>query len=79
MSSKKILVAAAVVIVLMLLFPPFHADLGANGNSNLGYNFVLYPPKFGRATGTIDALLLTVQCLGITLVTLLLWLAFRNK
>ena len=83
MSSIGILVAAAVVIVLMLLFPPFHADLG-KFDVNLGYSFVLYPPsppgdRMNSLVAKIDALVLAVQFLGVTLATLFLWLAFRNK
>jgi hypothetical protein len=75
MPSRVILIIGAVIIVLMLLFPPFHEEF-KGVVVNLGYHFILDRPA--DSLGRVDAVTLLIQFVGVGLVTMLLWLAFKK-
>ncbi len=65
----------------MILFPPFHLKLEAV-TENLGYGFILTPPKSGRYAhlyGSIDLLTLFTQIVGVSIVGCFLSFAFKDK
>lgn len=65
---QKIAVAAVGIAALgMLLFPPFYARASSGAEINLGYAFVLDPPRDGRAlvhTPTLYAQLVGLLVVG---------------
>ena len=79
--QRHILVATASVICLMILFPPFHVNV-KGVTENLGYRFILTPPRgeiYAGLHGSIDVLTLLIQILGVTIAGSLLSFAFKNK
>jgi hypothetical protein len=76
--QKKILIATAVLIVALLLFPPFQVVFPARV-VNLGYGFLLYPPRYSSLSGSVNTALLLAEVLIAILVGGLLAFAYKDK
>ena len=50
--QRLILVATAGLLIVMLLFPPFETK-GEGSTNNVGYSFILDPPRDSRDTGSM--------------------------
>ena len=50
--QRTILFATAGLLIVMLLFPPFESK-GEGRTENLGYSFILKPPRDSRRTGSM--------------------------
>ncbi|HQI82508.1 MAG TPA: hypothetical protein PLR71_13250 [Deltaproteobacteria bacterium] len=60
--QKIIIVMGASVIILMLMFPPFHVIFTPGIEINMGYAFILNPPKFwGQVESVVNLGRLMVQ------------------
>lgn len=78
--QQKILFVSAITIVLMLFFPPFHYQFPNGAVLNLGYGFLLSPPRLvDGAPGTVNAVMLVVQWMGVLLVAGLLCYATSDN
>lgn len=78
--ERRVLVATAGIVVLMLLFPPFHYPAPGGAVLNLGYAFILDPPKaFERADyrGSVNTPLLALQILAAVIAGTLISFAVR--
>jgi hypothetical protein len=74
--QKTVLFLTAGALVFMLLFPPFH--MVARGfDQRIGYFFIFAPPQ--NRLARIDALPLLVQCFVVSVIGLILWLAFKGE
>lgn len=67
--QRRILITASVMLVVMLAFPPFHFA-SQSADINMGYGFILDPPKFGRfeRPATVNVALLFMQWLVVSAV-----------
>ena len=65
--QKITLFVVATVIFLMLLFPPFHMEIRSMTN-NMGYGFILDPPKRGSLFSTVNAGMLLTQWVAVLLI-----------
>jgi hypothetical protein len=74
--QRIILLITAFILALMLLFPPFHVSTSRK-EYNWGYNFILNPPREGKAT--INSETLIVQCLIVIVIGIICWFAFKEK
>jgi hypothetical protein len=76
---KIIIVMGASVIILMLMFPPFHVVFAPGIEINMGYAFILNPPKFwGQVQSAVDMSRLKVQVGGTTLLFAVVYLMART-
>ena len=62
-TQRKIIIAMIIIMVGMLLFPPFHVVIRGT-EINLGYAWLLHPPK-NNPPASINAILLLAQWLGV--------------
>lgn len=75
--NQQITVAiGASVVLLMLIFPPFHVQIG-NTTFNMGYAFILDPPKRGYVTASVNVGMLLVQWVGALLLTALAFFTLK--
>ena len=62
--QKIALSIMAITILLTLLFPPFHV-VSKGTTINMGYGFILDPPKRGYINASVNSIMLLVQWVGI--------------
>lgn len=75
--NQQIAVAVgAVVVLLMMIFPPFHVQIRGT-TFNMGYRFILDPPRSGNITASVNVGMLLVQWVGALLLTALAFLALK--
>lgn len=74
-NQKRVMYAAIILIVLTLLFPPFTRVFPNGVARHIGYRFITNPPVYG----TINAILLLIQWIGILLVSGLAFFIFKKK
>ena len=68
-TQRYVLIIAIIIIVLMGIYPPFYFRTYNGVLLNLGYGFVLNPPKVGDGfAGSVNVQLLMVQWLGVVIV-----------
>lgn len=61
--QKTLILFVAIVLIVMFLFPPFHLIIQGS-EFNLGYGFIIDPPKYGGdILGSINVKLLMLQYL----------------
>jgi hypothetical protein len=78
--QKKVIVILAVVIVLMLFFPPFHFITYNGIERNMGFSFLLSPPKDGYSvTGSINISQLLIQWIGVSIVGGLFYFLMKGE
>jgi len=66
--QRNVLVAVLLAVVLMAAYPPFHFH-GQNGVVvNLGYAWLIDPPRWGNAAATVDITMLLTQWFGVAIV-----------
>ena len=63
-NQKLVLVLAAGVVLVMLLFPPFHVQI-RGVTFNMGYAFILDPPKRGSVPASVNTGMLLVQWIAV--------------
>ncbi|MHB1351421.1 MAG: RDD family protein [Desulfobulbaceae bacterium] len=77
-SNQKIsLVVGAAAISLMLLFPPFQAQI-RDATVNMGYGFILDPPRRGYVVASVNSGMLLVQWIGTLLLTALAFFLLKG-
>jgi hypothetical protein len=69
-NQKIAVTVGAMVVLLMLVFPPFHVQFRGT-TFNMGYGFILDPPKRGYITASVNAEMLLVQWVGTLVLTVL--------
>lgn len=72
------LVIGASVVLIMLIFPPFHVQI-KYATFNMGYAFILDPPKRGYFTASVNVGMLLVQWVGTLLLTALAFFALKSS
>jgi hypothetical protein len=77
--QSRILFIASATLVAMLLFPPFDLRLANGVVMNLGYGFLLDPPKRGQMAGSVDIGLLLVQWVGVLILAVPFWLSSTKE
>lgn len=66
------------VVAMMLLIPPFHlAD--RSGSFNMGYSFLLTPPKLGYSTASVNYGTLLTQWVGVCLIGGIAFIALKDR
>ncbi len=73
-----LLFALAAVAALMLLFPPFEIRL-AGATLNMGYGFLLDPPKKGDLAASINISLLLTQWTAVAIIGVATWFGTSKK
>ncbi|MBT9137222.1 MAG: hypothetical protein DDT34_02310 [Firmicutes bacterium] len=68
----------ASVILLMLIFPPFHVQFRGT-TFNMGYAFILDPPKRGHISASVNVGMLLVQWVGTLLLTALAFFTLKSS
>ncbi|WP_134020597.1 hypothetical protein [Modicisalibacter xianhensis] len=48
-NQKTIAILSAIVLFMMLIFPPFALHYSTGAMANVGYSFILDPPRNGAA------------------------------
>lgn len=76
--QKAILFAVAALSTIMMIFPPFKIQV-PNRTFNMGYAFLLDPPKRYHFIASVNVELLLIQLLILVICGLSLWLAFKNN
>lgn len=77
--NQKIAIAVgASVVLLMLIVPPFHVQV-RNTTFNMGYTFILDPPKRGYITASVNIGMLLVQWVGTLLLTALAFFMLKSS
>jgi hypothetical protein len=67
-NQKIILVAVIIIIAGMLAYPPFQV-VAKNGTVfNMGYGWIIDPPKRGYITATVNVAMLLIQWVGVLVV-----------
>jgi hypothetical protein len=66
------------VVLIMLLFPPFHLWSEAI-TVNMGYAFILDPPKRNSWTASVNVGMLLVQWVGTLLLTALAFFVLKSS
>ena len=67
-NQKRIVVAVIVIIAGMLAYPPFHVVANNGTVFNMGYGWIVDPPKRGYITATVNVAMLLIQWVGILIV-----------
>lgn len=65
------------IILLMLLFPPYYVKYGSV-IENVGYGFILNPPKFGSIKAMVNTKMLMTQWIGVLILTSLLVIVLKD-
>lgn len=76
LSQKLILFGVVILTLGMILYPPFRVTRQGTVH-NMGYQFLLSPPKAGNLTATVDASMLIIQLIGVVIVGGALWFFSR--
>lgn len=77
--QRNVLYLAVIVILAMLVYPPFVLKRGHGVEINMGYGWLLDPPKRDSLTASVNYPLLLAQWVGVLLVTGILWLVGRER
>jgi hypothetical protein len=72
LSQKLVLFGVVILTLGMILYPPFHF-IRQGTIHNMGYQFLLFPPKVGNFTATVDTSMLVIQLIGVLIVGGSLW------
>ena len=67
-NQKRILVAVIITIAGMLAYPPFQVVAKNGSVFNMGYGWIIDPPKSGYITATVNVAMLLVQWGGVIVV-----------
>jgi hypothetical protein len=77
--NQRIAIAVgASVVLLMLIVPPFHVQI-RDTTFNMGYAFILDPPKRGYITASVNVGMLLVQWVGTLLLTALAFFMLKSS
>lgn len=77
-NQKIAVVVGATAVLLMLIFPPFHVQIRDTA-FNMGYGFILGPPKRGCVTASVNVGKLLVQWVGMLLLTALVFFILKSS
>jgi len=67
-NQQIVVILGASIVLLMLIFPPFHVQI-RDTTFNMGYAFILDPPKRGYIGASVNIGMLLVQWVGTLLLT----------
>jgi len=67
-NQKRILMAVIAVIVVMLAYPPFQVIASNGVVFNMGYDWLIDPPKRGYISATVNVSMLLIQWVGVLVV-----------
>lgn len=67
-SQKTIMLSISLVITLMLFFPPYQLIASNGVVYNMGYNWLITPPKKENITATVNIGMLLTQWIGVLIV-----------
>lgn len=67
-NQKRILIAVIAVVVAMLAYPPFQVIASNGVVFNMGYDWLIAPPKRGYVAATVNASMLLIQWIGVLVV-----------
>jgi len=74
--QKLVLFGVVILTLGMILYPPFRF-VRQGTIHNMGYQFLLSPPKAGNFTATVDTSMLVIQLIGVLIVGGSLWFFSR--
>ena len=78
--QKYVLIVTLAMIFLTLAFPPFQITFQGGVVRNLGYSFILNPPRYSdRNAGSVNIGLLAMQWLGILIIGVSVMLLQKNR
>lgn len=74
-NQRNVLRIAAIAVLLTLLFPPFVEHRGQGMANNVGFSFILLPPKgtASYAIPLVDVALLLAEWTGILIIAAFAW------
>ncbi len=78
-SQKRILMATIALVVAMIAYPPFHVVLQNGLVFNMGYNWLLDPPKRGSIVAIVNVSMLLMQWVGVLVVGGLAFFLAKNS
>jgi len=79
-NQKIVSLSTVVLIVFFLLYPPFRFYSRDGVIINMGYSFILDPPKVhGDPFCVVDTTMLLLQWVAVVIVGFILWLYFREN
>lgn len=71
------------ILILMLFYPPFHIQYGLGANLNVGYGFILDPPKppagYKQQPSSVNVSMLLIQYLIVVTVGGLIIYSLKDK
>lgn len=71
--QRRVLVGAIGAAICALLFPPFVFRLANGRELDLGYGFLMDPPRYDRYVGTVNITVLTIELIVIALIASACW------
>ncbi len=78
-NQKRILMAVIAIVVAMLAFPPFQVIAPNGAVLNMGYDWLIDPPKRGYLVATVNVSMLLIQWIGVLVVGGLAFFLAKNS
>lgn len=67
-NQQRILIGIVIIVAAMLVYPPFKVTAHNGAIFNMGYDWILAPPKRGYIVATVNASMLMIQWIGVLIV-----------
>lgn len=67
-NQKRILMAVIAMVIAMLVYPPFQVVVQNGVIFNMGYDWLVDPPKRGYIAATVNVSMLLIQWIGVLVV-----------
>ncbi len=77
--QQRILIGIVIIVAAMLVYPPFQVTAPNGAIFNMGYDWILAPPKRGYIVATVNAPMLMIQWIGILIVGGIAFFLVKNS